>query len=96
MDNIYSDDTESMFSNIRSNIRDKGDLEIYNTMEKYFIGIERLSDINDIKEYTKEYIYRIDESKISQRSKTYLRESLSIVPESYQFWSMIYRLEKLQ
>lgn len=96
MDNIYSDDTESMFSNIRSNIRDKADLEIYNTMEKYFIGIEKLSNIDDIKEYTKEYIHIIDESKISQRSKTYLRESLSIVPESYQFWSMIYSLEKLQ
>lgn len=92
IDNIYDDDTSKMFNKLR--MLDFNPM--YDVLEDYFLYVEELTSVEEIENYTMGYMDIIEKSSLNEMKKSFLKRSLSIVPESYKFWIMITDLSEME
>ncbi len=84
---IYDTNISVMYERLTTKYPERK--EEFQILNHYLSTIETLTNIEDIIEFSQEYINIINQSKISHPSKKTLRSNISIAPASHQLWQEI-------
>lgn len=86
-ENIYSDDVTTTYNRLANRYPSRRNE--FELLKLYMLNAENLSSIYDLVSFSRGYMDIINQSDISDDSKTFLISNISIAPASYQHWFTI-------